>query len=228
MKLRYKIFLFTSNHITGNLVRLKLKSFGNDVLFSDCLESAQDSLKASNVDLLVLNDSNRENPLISLASENSIPLLYVSGGKEVGPGRESISMGLSFTEEEFFHKVSYSVEYRKNDKNVPMIQSVVSHYGGDNDLAQKVVKSFLEVWEDSIEGISYSFKNDSDSDLARKIHSFKGVLSALGETEASSIIRKMEILIKGRNRESAFEVYPSLKKVCVDSAAELEDSALLN
>lgn len=228
MKLRYKILLFTSNHISGNLVRLKLKSFGSDVHISECVDNAKAKLEEFSFDLIVLNDPDLENPLISIAEQKSIPLIFISNGKEIGPGRERFSMGLSFTEEEFFHKVSYSVEFKEEDYSVPLSKSVISHYGGDKVLARKVIASFLEGWEAAIEKIQISFRNDDDKALSRHIHSFKGVLSALGESEAASLIRKMEILVKGRSRESAFKIYPELREICKSFAEELELSELIN
>jgi len=208
-------------------VRLKLKSFGNDVHFSECIESAKALIESTDFDMLVLNDSDHENPLISIADNKSIALMYVSNCKSLDPALERFSLSLSFTEEEFFHKVSFNVEYDEADSKVPLIESVISHYGGDTSLAQKVVSSFLEVWEESIEEIFDSFQDDEDKILARKIHSFKGVLSALGETEAAAILRKVEILIKGRNRDSAFKMYPNLKELCAAFANELAESTLL-
>ena len=227
MKLKYKIFLFTSNHITGNLVRLKLKSFGNDVSVHENLEDSLNELNSSSFDLVVLNDPREGNPLIALAKEKSIPVIFINGGKEPISGQERFSLGLSFTEEDFLHKVSFSVEYNESDEKLSLISSVISHYGGDKVLAQKVVCSFLEVWNEAIEEMSFSFKEDDDKELARKVHSFKGVLSALGETEAAATIRKMEILIKGRNRNSALHIYPELKRICQDFSEELSESALL-
>ena len=228
MKLKYKILLYTSNHITGNLVSLKLKSFGHDVSLEECSQRSLDLIKENTYDLLVVDDAkNSSDEIESSAKSQQVPLIYTCNKKYPDHEKEKYSIVLSFSEEDFLHKVSYAIENLNEKKKLPLQESILSHYAGDRDLAQRVIKSFLECWEESFTSIEDSFANDDDKDLARKIHSFKGVLSALGETEAAVMIRKIEILVKGRNRDLAQPLFGQLHGICTGFAKELEASVLL-
>lgn len=228
MKLSYKILLYTTNHITGNLIYLKLKSYGHNVLKAEAGDFFTEALARKPFDLIIVDDSSdSSSEIASLVSGSKTPCLYVSGKKSTDAELEKITLKLSFSEEELMLKISYLTEYKEKVK-LPLIEAVSQHYAGDLELTQKVVHSFLKVWQSSLEDIGRSFEEDEDDALARKIHSFKGVLSALGETEAAAMVRKMEILIKGRRRKNAANLYQQLHGICLGLSEELERSALFN
>ena len=55
MKFRFTILLFSTNHITGNLVFLKMKAYGHKVFQADSTESVKKFLQNENLDLLVVD-----------------------------------------------------------------------------------------------------------------------------------------------------------------------------
>ena len=229
MKFRFTILLFSTNHITGNLVFLKMKAYGHKVFQADSTESVKKFLQNENLDLLVVDGIETSiKDLHSSISQSGLPVLYV--GKETVANLDlaKVSINLNFSEEEFLHKISYLTEAGDSRAERSVHDTVIQHYSGDLDLAQKVVQSFLGSWQSSIEEINKSFLSDDDKVLAAKIHSFKGVLSALGETEAAAVVKKIEILVKGRRRENAHEMFAHLHETCQSLVQELKSSTIVN
>ena len=228
MKFKFKILLYSTNHITGNLVFLKLRSYGHEVTQCESSGEVIGLLEKRGLDLLVCDGAvNVKEAFQGILSKNVIPVLFIGEKLSIDGDFNMTSMNLAFSEEDFLHKVSYLSEFQNSRTKLPFLESVIQHYAGDAELAQKVILSFLESWESSLEEIRKSFDLDEDKLLATRIHSFKGVLSALGDTEASTLLKKMEILLKGRSRERAHELFGQLHMTCRALVEELEASSLL-
>lgn len=226
MNVSLRILLVSTNHITGNLVNLKLKSYGHEVTSSDNLEISDAPGTLSEHDLVVL-DNPESTSCFESCSLNKIPVIVIGSKKKLNLDFEGVLLELTFNEEEFLHKYSFVKEgNKKKTGSQNLLDSVISHYSGDRELTGKVLKTFLSGWENALLDIEESFREDDDKILARKIHSFKGVLSALGETKAANLIKKMEILVKGRSRQAAMAILPELKDTCRKYFDELSESAL--
>ena len=97
MKLSYKILLFTTNHITGNLVYLKLKSYGHDVLKAEASEVFTEALARKSFDLVIVDDlKNSFSEIRQKLTELKIPHLFMNNKKNIDSELEKISIKLSF------------------------------------------------------------------------------------------------------------------------------------
>lgn len=226
MNISLRIVLVSTNHITGNLVNLKLKSYGHEVTCCDADDLFKTRKTGQNFDLIVL-DNPESSSCFDSYTVLKLPIIVVGSKKKLNLDFESVLLDLTFNEEDFLHKYSFVTEgSKKTSGNLNLLDSVISHYSGDRELTGKVLKTFISGWENALTDIEDSFDQEDDKILARKIHSFKGVLSALGDTKAANLIKKMEILVKGRSRPAAMAILPELKDTCKQYSNELSESAL--
>ncbi|MCM8535551.1 MAG: Hpt domain-containing protein [Lentisphaeraceae bacterium] len=218
MEFRLKVLLSVDSHISETLTQMKLKNFGHTVELESDLTHITDDLKSSHYDVVLLDAVNDQK--LALGPEilaHKVPVLYVYTAGEVAcKSASDVTITPSFSEEDFLHKF-HLVENEISKRQKPeqsFEEKVLSHYSGDKELLHKVCKSFLSAYIASLESIREGFESDSDKELSRKVHSFKGVLSALGETPAAKLIKQMEILVKGRQKKVAQTLLPKLDKEC--------------
>ena len=208
-----KTLVVTENYISGSLVALKLKSMGFKVTLSHVLEEALVLLNDDEFNLFIVEDCPSLKKLTDLIKESNKPLVFL---EKNGIKEKRNSINVSFNENEFLHLISFvTASTPAPQKNgMSLVESVILHYGGDERLAYQVCQAFIAECQVGIANIKDAFANDSDAVLARKIHSFKGVLSTLGKTSASQCIIKMEILVKGQLRSLALELVDQLLTEC--------------
>jgi hypothetical protein len=208
-----KTLVVTENYISGSLVSLKLKSMGFKVTLSHALQEALDLLNDGGFNLFVVEDCLSLEKLTVLIKESNKALVFL---EKNGVKERRNSINVAFNENEFLHLVSFATEPtptpQKNETS--LVESVILHYGGDEKLAYQVCQAFVVECQLGIDNIKDAFEKDNDAVLARKLHSFKGVLSTLGKTSASQCIIKMEILVKGQLRSVALELMDQLFTEC--------------
>lgn len=215
-----------NSHISSTLTKIKLERLGHTVKESHVLENMKSELSVDDFDLILLDASITDEAL----SKNQLkgittPVLYVETDHGVYYELDQrFLLKTSFEEEEFLHKLHYAEDFVKKigEKGLSLKEMIYQHYSGDHNLVTKVTATFLEGYAVHLEKIQTSFQEDSNDELAKKIHAFKGTLSALGETSAAKLVRKMEILIKARQRQIAKSFYKELVELCSDIAKELE------
>jgi hypothetical protein len=198
---------------------------GFDVDFTQSEEQALSYLKEPYPGVLMV-DAVTPELLCAKAGDCGVPIIYLDTPSTKG---QEPSVKISFKEGELFHLISLITDKGKleNKAATTLIEGIINHYSGDKKLAYKVCLAFLEEWEVDIENVKNAFDVDDGLLLSRKIHSFKGVLSALGETEASKCIRKMEILVKGKKRDLAEGLLDTLLGHCLQISQDLKDLSLL-
>lgn len=226
MNLKLKILLVTESHISGSLVSLKLKSMGYAVFLVHSIEKGIALFSSNDFNVVILEAVRGHKKLESLALKAVRPVVFLDSSDAE---KKKNSLKITFQEEEFLQLISFMTDTGSlKKKGLTVIDSVISHYGGDKALAQKVCHAFLKEWELDINKITAAFENDEDGLLTKKIHSFKGVLSALGKTEAAKCILKMEILIKGQQRHLALGLMEVLLKECQKISLGLGDLSALS
>lgn len=226
MECHLKVIQCLESHISSTLTKMKLEKLGHSVEVVQDPSSLNSVFSKNCFDLILLDASTSENDLVKNGLEKlSVPLLYIE--TDLGVYYEldqKLVLKSSFAEEDFLHKYHLAEELLKKHgiEGLTIKDQVMSHYSGDESLALKVCATFLESFTAHLELIEKSFQSDTDDALAKKVHSFKGSLSALGETPAAKLIRKMEILIKARQRQIAKGLFKDLIQECTSIAGELE------
>ena len=226
MESQLKIIQCLQSHISSTLTKIKLEKLGYTVKESHVLENMSSEMTICEYDLILLDASIpeeqlRKNKLIDI----TIPVLYMETDRGVNFELDPrFLIKTTFEEEEFLHKYHYAEEMikQKSSEGLNLKSHVLRHYSGDEALASKVSSTFLEGFEASLKSIEDAFKEDQDDTLVKRVHSFKGTLSALGETPAAKLVRKMEILVKARQRQIAKNFFKELRDECHTIAEELK------
>ena len=226
MNLKLKILIVSESHISGSLVSMQLQKMGYESHIVHSGAEALDVLHNGDFSVIIAENFDGIEAVERKSAELTKPMIFLDTPKVAD---KQPVLKLSFKEEDLLHKISLLTDSIENKEELEFIDAVVRHYSGDKALAYKVCQAFLDVWQKDIEIVQNSFVDDSDKALEKKIHSFKGVLSAIGSTEASKTIKKMEILVKGKQRKLAESLLPGLLDQCQDISKELGDlSALAN
>ncbi|MCH2208907.1 MAG: Hpt domain-containing protein [Lentisphaerales bacterium] len=226
MEDRLNILQNLKSHISSTLTKIKLEKLGHSVKESHVFENMRSELTVHDFDLILLDASITEETLYKNKLKGlDTPVLYIETDHGVCYELDQrFLLKSTFEEEDFLHKFQYAEDYIKKsgEEGLSLKETIFQHYAGDEILVAKVSATFLGGYAGHLEKIKTSFKEGTDDELAKKFHAFKGTLSALGETPAAKLVRKMEILIKARQRQIAKNFYEELKKECSLIAAELE------
>ena len=225
MEYHFKIIQCLESHISSTLTKMKLEKLGYGVEEVQGISELR-NLAKDGYDLILLDASTSENDLVEYGlREVSIPLLYLETDSGIYYELDQkLVLNSSFAEEDFLQKYHLAEDLLKKQKTAGLTikDQVMSHYSGDESLALKICSTFLDSFSGHLDIIEKSFQSDTDDALAKKVHSFKGSLSALGETQAAKLIRKIEILIRARQRQIAKGLFKDLIHECHSIAVELE------
>jgi HPt (histidine-containing phosphotransfer) domain-containing protein len=221
-----KILLFLKNHISRTLTKIKLEKLGYDVEEALDEKALKEQLKLYFYDVVIADTSVRKENLTG-TDHNQLgrPLLFLDSEGEVSVGIDSkVLLPPSFTEENFLQKFHYvqTLKMATSSEEDDIKEAILRHYEGDELLVKKICIAFLEGYEVHLDSIKDSFQKDDDVTLGQKLHAFKGALSALGESRAAKILRKIEILLKARQRQVAAELLDELLFCCETLVTEAE------